>query len=261
MSFSADWLALRAPADDRARSADLIAMAARHVGEGATVIDLGAGSGATLFALAPLLPKPLRFVLVDADAALLAEAERRFAAKPVDGVTIETRCHDLVADPAPWETPPALVTASALFDLASSEWIARLAAACGAADVPLLSMLTFDGVLDVAPPHPFDSVMRAAFVAHQKGDKSFGRAEGPDAPDALAAAFGGEGYEVAEASTPWQLEAPRDAALIAATLDGWTDAAHEILPAQPDAVRAWRTDREEAARLTVGHRDQFFWKP
>lgn len=259
-SFSADWLSLRAPADDRARSADLIAMAARHVGKGATVVDLGAGSGATLFALAPHLPKPVHFVLVDADPALLAEAGRRFAARPIEGVRLETRCHDLVADPAPWDTPPALLTASALFDLASAPWIARLAAACGATGVPLLAMLTFDGVLEAGPAHPFDGPMRDAFIAHQQGEKSFGRAEGPNAPSTLAAAFRARGFAVAEASTPWRLEAPHDEALMAATLDGWVDAAREILPAEPEAIASWRDARREANTLTVGHRDQFFHK-
>ncbi|WMS44107.1 class I SAM-dependent methyltransferase [Acuticoccus sp. MNP-M23] len=258
--FSADWLSLRAAADDRARSAELIAAAARHVGAGATIVDLGAGSGATLFALAPLLPKPLHFVLVDADPALLAEAERRFATRPVEGVSIETRAHDLVADPAPWDTPPALLTASALFDLASAPWIARLAAACGATGVPLLAMLTFDGVLEAGPAHPFDGPMRGAFIAHQQGEKTFGRAEGPDAPATLAAAFRAHGFAADEASTPWQLEAGRDDALMAATLDGWTEAASEILPAQPDAISAWRRARQDARTLTVGHRDQFFHK-
>jgi Predicted O-methyltransferase len=73
--FEADWLALRSDADARARDPALLAAAAERVGDG-LALDLGAGTGATLWALAPQAPAA-RWRLVDDDPALLQEAERR----------------------------------------------------------------------------------------------------------------------------------------------------------------------------------------
>ncbi len=260
--FSADWLALRTPADDRARSAALIALAAARLAPPLALCDLGAGTGATLRALAPHLPTPQRWRLVDADAALLAEAERRFGETARPGIAMATHGADLLADPAPWAEPPSLVTASALFDLTSAAWIARFAAACAAARVPVLAMLSYDGHLAADPVHPRDAAMREAFNRHQRGEKSFGQAAGPDAPATLAAAFAAHGYRVEERSTPWLLTAERDAALIAATLEGWAQASREIEPAHTGEIDAWLAARlADTRRLEVGHRDQLFLPP
>lgn len=257
--FSADWLALRAAADDRARSADLVRAAARNLAVPLRVCDLGAGTGATLHALAPLLPVPQVWTLVDGDAGLLAEARRRAELAALPGVTVEVRQADLLADPAPWPEPPDLVTASALFDLASEEWIGRLAAACAVGKVPMLAMLTYDGRLDVEPAHPLDGAMRDAFNRHQRGMKSFGTALGPDAPQALETTFAAAGYRVEARSTPWELVAGRDDSLMAATLEGWAGAAREILPERSGEVDGWLAARLAGTRqLVVGHRDQLF---
>lgn len=265
--FSADWLALRTPADDRARSAALIALVAARLAPPLALCDLGAGTGATLRALAPHLPTPQRWRLVDADAALLAEAERRFGETARPGIAMATRRADLLADPAPWPPAPspeapALVTASALFDLTSAAWIARFAAACAAARVPVLAMLTYDGHLAADPVHALDAPMREAFNRHQQGEKSFGKAAGPDAPATLAAAFAAHGYRVEERSTPWLLTAERDGELIAATLEGWAQAARELTPADTGEIDAWLAARlADTQRLEVGHRDQLFLPP
>ncbi len=47
MSFTADWLALREPADQAARNHDLLMRAGRCVAAGKTVLDLGSGTGST----------------------------------------------------------------------------------------------------------------------------------------------------------------------------------------------------------------------
>ena len=46
--FSADWLALRTPADDRARAGDLIALAASRLTAPVDIVDLGAGRTAAV---------------------------------------------------------------------------------------------------------------------------------------------------------------------------------------------------------------------
>lgn len=250
--FSADWLALREDADRRARSATLIAAAgALLAGTRAPVVcDLGAGTGAALRAFRGHFPADTRWCLVDDDADALARA-----AAP--GVT--TQVADLAADPAVWGDDCALVTATALFDLAAPGWIERLAASLARDRLPLLACLTFDGRLELDPVHALDGPMIAAFHAHQRGDKGLGgAAAGPDAPDVLATAMRGQGYDVRVDDTPWRLTRARDGALIDAVLEGWATAARQL--GTPDAgdIALWLGSRLGVTdALTVGHRDIF----
>ncbi|MEM0905819.1 MAG: class I SAM-dependent methyltransferase [Pseudomonadota bacterium] len=275
-TFSADWLALRTAADDRARSHELMDAAATFLatqgghaqGEqdsqrGPThICDLGAGTGATLRALAPHLPPPQSWTLVDRDARLLAEAKRLFAQNPITGVTLTTAQRNLSDSGPPWASTPDLLTASALFDLTGAEIINRLARACAAGGVALFSMLTFDGVLELYPHHPSDGLMREAFNTHQKTDKGLGPAAGPDAPETLASAFGAHGYEVISADTPWELLASRDGEMIEAMLTGWAGAALELGHLPPATIETWLDARRGTTdRLIVGHRDQLFLPP
>jgi hypothetical protein len=262
MSFSEDWLALRAAADDRARSGELIATAAddlerRRANPGVPVriVDLGAGTGATLSAIAPHLPRPQGWLLVDGDPHLLHAAETRLRAHLPADVALAVQEADLAATPTPWHHRPDLVTASALFDLASKGFIEALARRLQAEGVPLLAMLTYDGRLELAPGHPHDRDMVDAFNAHQKGYKSFGPAAGPDASSLLRTAFEQRGFAVEERDTAWVLERPRDETLMRAKLQGWAEAARALRP--DDAViEDWLADRlAECDRIVVGHRD------
>ncbi|WP_157961520.1 class I SAM-dependent methyltransferase [Acuticoccus kandeliae] len=260
--FSADWLALRADADARARADDLIGLAIDHArsqaaGRPVEILDLGAGTGATLRTIAPRVGTAQSWTLVDADPALLAEAERLTdASPPAAALTVETRCEDLTQDPAPWESPPDLVTASALFDITSAAFIEAMVARLAADRIALLAMLTYDGHLALSPAHPLDGAMIDAFNAHQRGEKSFGRAAGPDGADVLEAALARAGFEVIARETPWRLERAGDGPLIDATLAGWADAAREILPDRAAEIAAWLAARTGTLeRLVVGHRD------
>jgi hypothetical protein len=243
--FAADWLALRAPADDRARDAGLVAaLAAWAAGRALEVVDLGAGAGATLKALHAALPGA-RWRLVDDDPALLALAS---AAGDRLGARVETRRIDLARDLAAALSPaPALVTASAFFDLAGAAWIEAFADAAAAAGAAVYAALTYDGREAWAPPHPDDAAVHARFLADMRRDKGLGPALGAEAGPRLAAALRARGYGVSTADTPWRLAAPRDAALIAALADGSADAA-----AAPDD---WRAARRAAASVLIGHVD------
>lgn len=265
MSFSADWLALRAPADAAARDDALAAAAIAHAmarageaGGPVEITDLGAGTGATVRALAPLVSQPVHFKLVDADAALLDTAQRELAGR--EGCRITTLTADLVATPAPWRGRPHLVTASAFFDLVSARWIDAFCERLAADRLALYAALTFDGALRIDPPHPEDGAMVEAFHAHQHGDKGFGPAAGPDAASDLAQALEARGYSVATADSPWRLAAPRDGALIAELLDGWANAAREIRP-DPAPIDAWRAAHASARTVLVGHTDLFAAPP
>src|SRR4051812_49734447 len=80
--FSAEWLALREPADHHARNRALVAEL-RSVFAGrdtAAIIDLGCGTGSNLRALAASLPRRQSWRLVDRDPALLGAARERLSA-------------------------------------------------------------------------------------------------------------------------------------------------------------------------------------
>ena len=256
--FDPDWLSLREPADRAARAGRLIAMAAQDLAAAGTpvVCDLGAGTGASVRAFAPVFPDATRWVLVDDSADCLARATAL-------GPHVEVRQADLVQTARPWPEDCALVTATALFDLASASWIDRLVDGLAAARLPLLSCLTYDGVLDLAPPHADDGAIRQAFNAHQRGDKGLGGPGcGPDAQGVLIRALTARGYTVETADSPWVLSAPADGALIGQTLAGVANAAAETGQVDPARAEVWRAARaSRVPSVVVGHQDLYARPP
>lgn len=273
--FDPAWLDLREAVDRESRAQPVLAAAiARFAGRAAAhVADLGAGSGAMLRAIAPLLPGRQRWALVDDDGRLFAHARRRLAAWADearagadgtlllrrDGKTIEVGfvLADLAADPLPAEAAEAdLVTASALFDLVGADWLGSFAARLAGARRPLYASLTYDGRESFAPTHAADRDVVAAFNAHQRTDKGFGPALGPDAAAALRRALGAFGYACVEGDSAWRL-GPNDHELSAALIDGIATAAAET-PQAPAGLGEWTAFRLAAASsggVEVGHVD------
>ncbi len=209
-SFSADWLARREPANHAARSARLTAgVAARLTGRPTTrAVDLAAGTGSNVRYLMPRLPHIQHWTLVDQDPALLGQAwrllmpvgqaaERSFDVRRGDLAGLDTLALD----------DCALVTAAALLDLVSADWLGALARRCREAGVDVLFALTYDGRIACDPPDPHDERVRALVNEHQRGEKGFGPALGPDAARVAEACFRAEGYTVQAAPSDWVLEA------------------------------------------------------
>lgn len=245
MGFSADWLALREPADRAARDAALAQRAAEAAGPAPLVVDLGCGTGAIWRALAPLLPEGTRWRFVDNDPELLARAG---AAAGERAELVETDLADLDALPLGGAT---LVTASALLDLVSEAWVTGLARRLHA---PLYAALSYDGSMVWNPEVPADAAVTAAFNRHQHGDKGFGAALGPDAARASTATLEQAGFAVESAESPWRL-GPEMAALQRELTDGIAAAATE---AGLDDAIAWGRRRHDAADHTtcvIGHVD------
>jgi SAM-dependent methyltransferase len=239
MSFSSNWLALREPADRAARDGalaaalgDWAAARTRALGRPLLVVDLGCGTGASHRALSPLLPGA-RWRLTDNDPALLAEAAGRTGA--------HTLCLDLAATPEIALDGADIVTASALFDLASAAWIDRLAGAL-APGAAMLAALSYDGIETWDPADPAEAEGLAAFHAHQVGDKGFGPSLGPGGAAYLAQALARGGREVRRAPSPWRLSRPRDGALIEALADGAAGAAAQAAHAHGTAAQATGAD-------------------
>ncbi|HYN38954.1 MAG TPA: hypothetical protein VES39_06865, partial [Rhodospirillales bacterium] len=176
--FSADWLALRASADRRARAPSLLAVVRRRFrlrGERRTplrVADLGAGTGSTLQLLAPLLPAAQHWTLLDDDAALLAAVVRPPTPRPIMVRPVRVDLADARVLEALLRGAE-LITASALLDLVSPRWCRRLIAAAARPDVVLYAALTYDGRMALDPADPLDDTVHALFDRHQRRDKGF----------------------------------------------------------------------------------------
>lgn len=236
MGFSAEWLALREPADHAARDAGLLARAAAF---GGLIVDLGCGTGSTRRAFGDRGAGAV-WRMVDGDAALLRLAGG-------DGYCLDL--NDIASLPFEGAT---LVTASALFDLVSADWLDRLVARVVALRLPVYAALNYDGLMTWAPDLPQDAAVVAAFNRHQGGDKGFGPALGPGAVAHLAGRLRAAGYVVTEADSPWQL-GPEQAALQVELLAGIAQAAGEAGFAGAERWREVRVAMKAECR--IGHRD------
>lgn len=245
MAFTADWLALREPADRAARDGALLRRAAQAAGPAPVILDLGCGTGATVRAMAPHLPAGTRWRLVDNDPALLA-----LAAKSA-GPDAQTLCLDL-GDP---DTLPlegvTLVTASALLDLMPRDWVTALARRLS---VPFYAALSYDGQMAWDPADPLDARVTQAFNLHQLGDKGLGPALGPDSVTASLTIFHEAGFDVARADSPWRL-GPDTAALHATLIDGIATAAAETGLLEAPEWGRMRRDHVARTPCCIGHGD------
>lgn len=255
--FSITWLDLREPADISGRNKGLAekALAALRDEHRALAprlaVDLGSGTGSTLRALLNLGGDDIIWRLVDLDGALLDEALRRHG----QDFVIEDHQSDLsVVEELPL-SGARLVTASALFDLASQEFLERLCERIASQRTGLYAALNYDGTTQWQPPHPLDAQILDAFNRDQRRDKGFGKALGPDATRALQLALEPRGYRVEIAKSPWRLEA-KDADLVSALIDGIYDAVTETVDAEPLAQwRKFRLEHAHSGSCIVGHTD------
>lgn len=268
--FSAEWLALREPVDAAARNPELTTRLLNwRRGRGPlTVLDLASGTGANLRFLAPLLGGEQHWRLVDHDPVLLARGEEQCGAWVAEGgmdLTLDWRRVDLVDD---WEALDVdgaqLVTASALLDLVSAEWLERLTRRCRDARAAVFVVLSYDGSIVWEPALAGDDAVREQVNRHQRTDKGFGPALGPDATGTLAPRLRELGYEVLARPSPWRL-GPERWAMQTALLEGWVSAARQIAPEAEDAWADWLARRRRwiaqgASRLQVGHEDLFAWE-
>jgi SAM-dependent methyltransferase len=270
--FSPEWLTLREPADHRARDAMLALQVADRFQKRArvTVRDLGCGTGSNIRATYALLGPEQHWTLVDYDARLLAAARAQLTAwadraephgdalelmKSGKRLLVGFAQVDLVADLERGLGDGAdLVTASAFFDLCSTAFIDRFAAAVAARKAAFYTVLTYNGVQRWTPKHAADAACTAAFHAHQQTDKGFGAAAGPDAPAALKMAFARHGYHVAEGDSPWLL-ARSDQPLIEQLAPGFAGAVGETGLVDAATLADWRAVARHGAE--VGHTDTF----
>lgn len=275
MSFSAEWLELREPADRRARNGDVLdAVRTAFAGrQNISIADIACGTGSTARALAPLLGNGQSWTLIDYDAELLQQAKALTADL---GQTVLLQQADLSAgirDALPNNCD--LVTTSAFLDLVSEGWLLRLVADLAAGGLPLYAALNYDGRTTCLPPHAADDEILALFRAHQKTDKGFGPALGPNCARIAIEALQSAGFTITHGLSDWRF-LPQEGLVQSMLVDGWASAAHEMA-AQSDSNggddgalveriedwRDWHLTRiaESSASIMVGHVDLFATPP
>lgn len=286
-TFSSRWLQLRETVDGTARSAAMVDALRRAAPASRVrrIVDLATGTGANLRYLAPRLGGRQDWLLVDRDATLLAElvertvswaaGHRMTAVEDGTGLTLtgpgfECRACpvvlDLAADLDRLELQGRwLVTASALLDLVSERWLSSLAERCRAAGATVLFALTYDGRMRCCPALPIDTLVSEMVNCHQRSDKGFGRALGPDAAALTPRLFQRLGYRLQQRRSTWRL-GPGDRTLQADLVSGWATAAAEFSPALVPEITDWAEQRRvliERGRswVQVGHRDMLGWPP
>lgn len=270
-TFAADWLSLREPADHAARSAALAEKLEHALSDRGRlrIVDLGCGHGNNLRWLAPRLSGRQRWLMVDRDPALLDWLQDRSAARPpAPGLAIETRQTDLADSDLAFLAEHDLVTASALFDLVSEDWLTRLAQACRRHRCGALLALSVTGdwcFLDIRQrsiSDPDDRFVRQQFNRHQCRDKGLGAALGPAAARVLPRVFADHRFDVDTRPSDWLLAAgdPLTLRLGPPLLQGWRDAAVEQAAQEAKRIEQWHERRSGALvagelGLRVGHVD------
>ncbi|WP_244629679.1 class I SAM-dependent methyltransferase [Martelella limonii] len=257
MSFDADWLSLREPADRAARHQGLMETCARHLAPVADplIIDIGCGTGSTLRSLSNVMPGDARWLLVDNDPRLLDRA----AELSGDKARADYQQLDLNAlDRLPLESA-AMVTASALFDLCSEAFTSAFSDVLSRHRIGLYAALNYNGRIGWSVSHPLDESVVESFNRHQQTDKGFGVALGPAAAERLEALLESRGFKVETGDSPWRLSG-ESAALQKAFVEGFRQPLQEIGGLSSGEIEDWIAFRIAATALqdshcTVGHTD------
>ena len=246
---------MREPVDSAARSESVAAFVAASL-QGRSplrIVDIGSGTGSNLRFLTSRLPGRQDWRLIDSDERLLGVALAQL------GSAIDTNIMDLRQLGADTFAGRDLVTASALLDLVSDEWLRRFVQACRRARAAVLVVLNYDGRFTCSPDDSDDPFVRDLVNRHQRTDKGFGPSLGPDAGARVAQLLAEAGYDVRRAPSDWHLDA-RHVPMQAQLIEGWAGAACEIEPSAVSRIREWQERRlshlvARVSLITVGHDD------
>jgi SAM-dependent methyltransferase len=257
--FSAEWLALREPVDHSARSDVTLAGVSGWFARDnqLNITDIGSGTGSTLRALKPILHQTIKWHLVDNDDALLDVAKREAL-----GDRVDFSLADLSDNLNPlFSHSPDLITTSAFLDLVSESWLENMVREVTKRKIPFYAALTYDGRAECEPRLEDDNDVLEAFNAHQKTDKGFGPALGPQAADHAINLFREAGYQVSAQESDWIGNSKHKRFQIM-LLEGWYEAAIQIEPDQKKKFQHWLQNRislveNSDASLFVGHKDFF----
>lgn len=254
--FDASWLALREPADHVARCHGLTREAidwlrARET-QPTVIADIGSGTGSNWRYLSRALVTAgldtSHWHLFDQDAQLLSRVPRTESGPTIHVERLEADSLDRHLP-----RPLHLLTASALIDLVSRDWLKALASAAARREAAVLIVLSYAGRFRLTPEHRADDGLRQWVNAHQHGEKGTGAACGPEASEYLADALKDNGYIVTCEPSVWHLDNSHSA-LQKALMEGWVEAARAQLSAgangyPPDSawLDQWLAERTRQA--------------
>src|SRR5262249_26453711 len=206
------------------------------------VLDLACGTGSNLRYLARYLPPIQHWRMVDRDPMLLARLRKPMSWGIVASVHLHRRDLANLDGIAELFERTSLVTASALLDLVSDRWLDALADRCRAASAAALFALSYDGRILCTPRDPDDEIVRQLVNRHQRADKGFGPALGPDAADHAQQCFAARGFLVDRERSDWMLGSA-DSDLQRQLIEGWASAAAETAPADAGVIGEWQRRR------------------
>jgi hypothetical protein len=257
--FSAEWLGLREAHDIAARNPAVLAAVKNAFRNWAriSVLDLACGTGSTLRAVHGALPTPQEWILADNDLAHLAQAGDIGAPRDI---ILATRAVDLAAElDSALAGSFHLVTTSALLDLVSSTWLDRLMVCLCSRQLPFYAALTYDGRAVLEPTEALDADVLACFNAHQRSDKGFGPALGPDAASVLALCVARHGYVTVQGRSDWVLGS-QDHAIQELVFLAWAATAEGTV--DNTELQSWLARRRDhlaqnRSTLRIGHMDCF----
>lgn len=280
--FSTDWLTLREPVDQVSRDVSLTErlIAWRKNFHELTIFDLGTGTGSNVRYLLPKLKGRQQWLLIDNDQDLLDHLRPRmvqwvketglklsqnggnlYIQKNDCYCRLKNHSLDLSDGLEQCLQKPNLVTASAFLDLVSSAWMDGLALYCQRMNAAFFVTLTYNGTIRWDPTDKDDEWMRHTVNAHQRTDKGFGPALGPDGASYAMTCFQRYGYQVDARPSDWQLGAEANPLQLALAA-GYAEAAKQQEPTATLRINEWLARRKHAiaaslSRLTVGHVDLF----
>lgn len=268
MSFSADWLTLREPADHAARNKGILSLVADYFygKQVVNITDIGCGTGSNLRGMFHALPPLQNWLLVDYDEKLLTAAREKLSEwadavletspfviqksdKIIEITFLQADLNKQLNVVLGYKTD--LLTAAAFFDLCSKQWINGLVTQLKLRNIAFYTTLTYDGIEEWSPSHSQDAAALATFHAHQKTDKGFGLSEGPKANQTLMEAFEKVSYQNHTGKSPWIITEKQ---LMNALLNGSFNALEEL---KPKAFNEWKKQHERATQLIVSHDDLF----
>ena len=264
-SFSPDWLALREPADHAARSAEAHPRDARRAAgdRPLRILDLGPAPDRTCGYYRP----PVRRHPAYIEHGLASRRSRSGAARARAARSPASRR-------AAWICPRS--TIAAIFDgrdaghrvSTARSGIRALAARarrrCAQAGAAALFALSYDGRIVCSPRGSRRRNSLSLVNQHQRTDKGFGPALGPDAADVAARCFADLGYRVQRAPSDWTLTPDVRRASTAADRRLGAGRRRNRRRHGCRAIDAWR-DRRLAhvaagwSAIIVGHEDIAGW--
>ena len=152
-----------------------------------------------------------------------------------------------------------LVTTSAFLDLVSEDWASRLVDVLADRRTPFYAALSYDGRVEPEPAHPLDAAVTDLVNRHQRMDKGFGPALGPDAAERVGELLEKAGFYVTSARSDW-ICLPDEPMFQRELVDGWARAAEETGGLSGPDLRTWKDFRFDAiatgtSRIRVGHVD------